>query len=174
MDKKHDIIDISDLDTELLDNLTVDDIVKRSNREEVLMLDEVPFENVRNNSKIFLIYYAKSQLSRVIKLTSYLEDLEDKLMISAESTDNPDLLIRITNTIQNSMNSALSFIDRVSTNDNYVNLIYNDHRSVINNLNQINSVGDVTLDKESRDRVRDLAQSLLVQLSDGSGGIVDE
>lgn len=160
-----DIIDIDDLDTVKLNNLTVDDILAMSNAEEILYPESVPFENVRNNSKIFLIYYAKNQLGRVLKLTSYLEQLEDKLMKSSEEVTDPRMLINIINTIQNSMNSALSLIDKISTNENYVNLIYNDNRKVINQLGVINSVQDIPLSRESRKKVRNLAESLLTQLS---------
>lgn len=162
--------DVAVINTSLLQNLTVDDILEKCKNEEVLTPDSIPFENVRNNSKIFLIYYAKRQLSRVIKLTQYLEDLEDRLMASSESVSDPEVLMKVIGTIQSSMNTAISLIDKVSTNDNYVKLIYNDNRQVINNLGTINAVGNLNLNKESRSKIRGLAEQLLSQMNNAEGG----
>lgn len=162
--------DVEVINTSLLQNLTVDDILEKCKNEEVLTPDSIPFENVRNNSKIFLIYYAKRQLSRVIKLTQYLEDLEDRLMTSSESVSDPEVLMKVIGTIQSSMNTAISLIDKVSTNDNYVKLIYNDNRQVINNLGTINAVGNLNLNKESRSKIRGLAEQLLSQMNNAEGG----
>lgn len=162
--------DVEVINTSLLQNLTVDDILEKCKNEEVLTPDSIPFENVRNNSKIFLIYYAKRQLSRVIKLTQYLEDLEDRLMASSESVSDPEVLMKVIGTIQSSMNTAISLIDKVSTNDNYVKLIYNDNRQVINNLGTINAVGNLNLNKESRSKIRGLAEQLLSQMNNAEGG----
>lgn len=148
-----------------LDNLSVDDILEKCENEEVLSQD-IPYENVRNNSKIFLIYFAKSQLSRVIKLSGYLERLEDQLMINSDKVSDPDTLMKMIGTIQTSMMTAINLIDRVSTDDSYVKLVFNDNRQIINNLNQttINASKDIHLNKESRSRLRELASSLLVQV----------
>lgn len=162
--------DVKVINTSLLQNLTVDDILEKCKNEEILTPDSIPFENVRNNSKIFLIYYAKRQLSRVIKLTQYLEDLEDRLMVSSESVSDPEVLMKVIGTIQSSMNTAISLIDKVSTNDNYVKLIYNDNRQVINNLGTINAVGNLNLNKESRSKIRGLAEQLLSQMNNAEGG----
>lgn len=162
--------DVEVINTSLLQNLTVDDILEKCKNEEILTPDSIPFENVRNNSKIFLIYYAKRQLSRVIKLTQYLEDLEDRLMASSESVSDPEVLMKVIGTIQSSMNTAISLIDKVSTNDNYVKLIYNDNRQVINNLGTINAVGNLNLNKESRSKIRGLAEQLLSQMNNAEGG----
>lgn len=162
--------DVEVINTSLPQNLTVDDILEKCKNEEVLTPDSIPFENVRNNSKIFLIYYAKRQLSRVIKLTQYLEDLEDRLMASSESVSDPEVLMKVIGTIQSSMNTAISLIDKVSTNDNYVKLIYNDNRQVINNLGTINAVGNLNLSKESRSKIRGLAEQLLSQMNNAEGG----
>lgn len=162
--------DVEVINTSLIQNLTVDDILEKCKNEEVLTSDSIPFENVRNNSKIFLIYYAKRQLSRVIKLTQYLEDLEDRLMTSSESVSDPEVLMKVIGTIQSSMNTAISLIDKVSTNDNYVKLIYNDNRQVINNLGTINAVGNLNLNKESRSKIRGLAEQLLSQMNNAEGG----
>ena len=153
-----------------LKNFSVEDIVKKSYDEEIITSDIVPFNNVRNNSKVFLIYYAKSQLARVIKLTNYLQLLEDRVMgtIEASVMVDPDLLLRVITSIQTSVNSALALIDKISTNDNYVNLIYNDNSQQLldNSTNLISS--EVSLTKESRDKLRRIAQKLITSL-DNSG-----
>lgn len=148
-----------------LDNLSVGDILEKCQNEEVLSQD-IPYENVRNNSKIFLIYFAKSQLQRVVKLSGYLEQLEDQLMANSEDVTDPDVIMRMIGTIQNSMMTAINLIDRVSTDDSYVKLVFNDNRQIINNLNQttINASQEINLSKESRSRLRDLANSLLSQV----------
>lgn len=157
-------------DEDKLANLTVEDIVKKSYDEEIITSDVVPFNNVRNNSKIFLIYYAKSQLSRVIKLTNYLQVLEDKIMddIIAAPEVEIDQLLRVVQTIQTSVNSALQLIDKISTNDNYISLIYNDNRQqLINNSKNLIS-NRIEISKDSREKLRRIAENLMNSLSDNS------
>ena len=155
-------------DEDKLANLSVEDIVKKSYDEEIITSDIVPFNNVRNNSKIFLIYYAKSQLSRVIKLTNYLQVLEDKIMddIIAAPEVEIDQLLRVVQTIQTSVNSALQLIDKISTNDNYISLIYNDNRQqLINNSKNLIS-NRIEISKDSREKLRRIAENLMNSLGD--------
>ena len=155
---------VSELDNQL-ENYSVEDILERCQNEEQLS-DKIPYENVRNNSKIFLIYFAKSQLQRVVKLSKKLEELEDRLIASSEFEVDPDTLMKIINTIQSSMLSAISLIDKVSTNDNYVKFVFNDNKTIVNNLNQLNigSTGTTNLSKESRMKLRDIAENLLTKV----------
>lgn len=151
---------------ERLNNLTVDDIVRRTQREDVLTPEDVPFSNVRNNLKMFLVYFAKSQLGRVIKLTGYLQTLEDRVMneIDTMSEPDPDLLLRVITSIQASVNSALQLIDKISTNDSYISLVFNDNRQQMldNSKNLIAS--RVEISKDSREKLRRIAEDLLTSL----------
>jgi len=150
-----------------LDKLSIDQILSKCENNEDM--SNVPYDNIRNNAKIFLIYYAKSQLRRVIKLTDNLEKLEDKLIESATYVSDPEVLMRIISTIQGSLSSAISLIDKVSTNDNYVKFVFNDNRKFINNIvgdSAINSVGQVSLNKESRNKIRELASDLLTHFEE--------
>ena len=104
-DEEKDIIDITPADDSgqkgktdnvQLENLTVMDIIKKSYNEEIITSDVVPFENVRNNSKVFLIYYAKMLLSRVLKLTDQLGRLEDRLMMTVDTSPfvDPEFILQ--------------------------------------------------------------------------------
>lgn len=155
---------------EKLANLTVEDIVRKSCDEEIITSDVVPFNNVRNNSKVFLIYYAKSQLTRVIKLTNYLQVLEDKIMndVMAAEEISIDQLLRVAGSIQSSVNAALSLIDKISTNDNYISLIYNDNRQQLIDNSQNLISNKIEISKDSREKLRRIAENLLNSISDGS------
>lgn len=156
---------------EKLANLTVEDIVRKSCDEEIITSDIVPFNNVRNNSKVFLIYYAKSQLTRVIKLTNYLQVLEDKIMndVMAAEEVSIDQLLRVAGSIQSSVNAALSLIDKISTNDNYISLIYNDNRQQLIDNSQNLISNKIEISKDSREKLRRIAENLLSSISDSSG-----
>ena len=151
---------------EKLENLTVEDIVKKTYDEEVITSDIAPFNNVRNNSKIFLIYYAKSQLQRVIKLTNYLQVLEDRMMdtITNMAKVHPDLYLRAIETLQKSVDSAIQLIDKVSTNDNYISLIYNDNRQQLIDNSQNLSLNKIEISKDSREKLRRIAEHLMTSL----------
>lgn len=152
---------------EPLNNLTVDDIVRKINQEEVITPEETPFHNVRNNLKIFLIYHAKSQLERVIKLTKYLEMLEDRVMseIQSSSEIDPDVVLRAISTLQLSVDTSVKLIDKISTNDSYISLIYNDNRQqLIDNSRNLTS-NRIEISKDSREKLRKLAATLLASLN---------
>lgn len=154
---------------EKLANLTVEDIVRKSRDEEIITSDIVPFNNVRNNSKIFLIYYAKSQLARVIKLTNYLQLLEDRVMDDVIATPGMDIdqLLRVVQTIQSSVNSALQLIDKISTNDNYVSLIYNDNRQQLIDSSKTLISNRIEISRDSREKLRRIAENLLNSIGEG-------
>lgn len=156
---------------EKLANLTVEDIVRKSCDEEIITSDIVPFNNVRNNSKVFLIYYAKSQLTRVIKLTNYLQVLEDKIMndVMAAEEVSIDQLLRVAGSIQASVSAALQLIDKISTNDNYISLIYNDNRQQLIDNSQNLISNKIEISKDSREKLRRIAENLLSSISDSSG-----
>lgn len=155
---------------EKLSNLTVEDIVKKSYDEEVITSDVAPFNNVRNNSKIFLIYYAKSQLSRVIKLTNYLQVMEDRMMdaITNMNKVHPALYLQAIEALQKSVDSAIQLIDKVSTNDNYISLIYNDNRQQLIDNSQNLISNRIEISKDSREKLRRIAEHLLSTLDKSS------
>jgi hypothetical protein len=156
---------------EKLSNLTVEDIVKKSYDEEVITSDVAPFNNVRNNSKIFLIYYAKSQLSRVIKLTNYLQVMEDRMMDALTNMNkvHPALYLQAIEALQKSVDSAIQLIDKVSTNDNYISLIYNDNRQQLIDNSQNLISNRIEISKDSREKLRRIAEHLLSTLDKSTG-----
>lgn len=162
----------SELSLEKLSNLTVDDIVKKSLDEEIITSDVAPFNNVRNNSKIFLIYYAKSQLARIIKLTNYLQVLEDRMMdtIGSMAKVSPDLYLRAMEALQKSVDSVIQLVDKVSTNDNYISLIYNDNRQQLIDNSQHLISNRVEISKDSREKLRRIAEHLMSSLEKAENG----
>lgn len=155
-----------------LDNYSIDEIAEMCEQEKELSADSIPYENVRNNSKIFLIYLAKNQLKRVVKLSKYLENLEDRLIENSKEITDPDELMKIIGSIQSSMMTAINLIDKISTDDNYVKFVFNDNRKIINNVSNqiINSTNSINLSKESRDKLRNLAEDLLGKIESVEGG----
>lgn len=124
-----------------------------------------------DSMKSFLIVYARSQLSRVLKLTEALQTLEDSMINDAITNMNkysPDQMIRMYNTLHGSLNSALSLIKMISTDDTYYNVIVNNTTNNINaNINQVSNLSVVDLkSQESREKIRLVASQLLARISE--------
>lgn len=118
----------------------------------------------QSDMKSYLSLYARSQLTRVEKLTSYLDKLEDKLMCNIDGY-NPDQFLRAMQTLQSSLNSAIELIKLIGTDDQYLNIFYTENNAFINSL-QLNNKIDIGLNRESRDRLRQIISK--IQISGGN------
>lgn len=137
--------------------------------------------NTADNMKAFLLVYSRSQLSRVVKLTNALSKLEDNLIDQALTNPgcmyDPEMLMSIIRTIQNSLNQAISLIKQVTTDESYLNVIIQNTQIVNNNLNQIHVGAPILDNQDSRDKVRTAVATILSkfeELSDAEGVAVEE
>lgn len=136
-----------------------------------------------NNIKAWLLIYTRSQLSRVIKLTTTLSSLEDRVLTMANDKDvelSIDEICKLIGVIQGSLKSTIDLIKQVTSDESYLNVIVHNTNIVNNTLNEyngmtINNASDVILkNKRSREKVRDAVGVILNQLDNiGTNKTVD-
>ena len=117
-------------------------------------------------TKLFMISHARQQLNRIIKMTKFMEKLEDKFIdaVNSRLDDEPGNISMISmamETVTKCLESAESEVFQILKDDRLKNL-------VINTTNIITPDGTYAtiIDADSRDEVRNLASSLLKQLQD--------
>ena len=128
-------------------------------------LIDINGEQLLDRTKLFVVAYARSQLNRIIKLTNFLERLEDKFIdaVNNRIESEPESITMISmamETISKCLDDANSVVFQVLKDDRLQNII-------INTTNIITPDGNsaTIIDADSRDEVRNLAASLLEQLS---------
>lgn len=122
-----------------------------------------------DNLKAFKLVYARSQLERVIKLTNYLETLEDTLIEDAIAHPDKHDLVRVIGTIQKSLSNAISLISEV-TGESYMNIVFNDNTVITNpEFNTVKQTLNIT-DQDSRERIRKAANEILLKIKSGNVG----
>lgn len=129
---------------------------------------DVNGDELNNRTKLFLIYHARSQLNRIIKLTNFLEKMEDKFIESVSDVvdTEPDsmrkiaMLAQTMETLSKCLDDANSIVFQVLKDEKFNNI-------TINTTNIITPDGQsaTIIDADSRDEVRNLASSLYEQLS---------
>lgn len=134
---------------------------------------EVNGEKLINKTKLFLVAQACSELNRVIKLTNFLDRLEDRFIetINDRLETNPDNLTLITGameTITNALNRSNALITQVLKDDKLSSII-------INTTNIITPEGKSSslMTVDSRDAVRNAASFFLAQLQHLDEEILD-
>lgn len=134
-----------------------------------------------DNMKAFLVAYSRSQLNRVVTLTNTLSALEDQLtqqIIGKEDID-PEMIMAVIRTIQKSLDSAISLIKQVTTDETYLQVIINNTKIVQNNVNQMNVAhvnNPILANQDSRDKVRGALSTIFAKLNElptNTGGAVD-
>lgn len=115
-------------------------------------------------TKLFMISHARQQLNRIIKMTKFMEKLEDKFIDAVNSRldnepENISMISMAMETVTKCLESAESEVFQILKDDRLKNL-------VINTTNIITPDGTYAtiIDADSRDEVRNLASSLLEQL----------
>lgn len=118
-----------------------------------------------DNMKAFLIVYARSQLSRVIKLTDALGNLEDRLIEQSLDPSNvmdPYTMMNVIRVIQNSLNQAMNMIQKVTSDESFINVIINNTKTVNNTFNQYNNNSTpILLSQDSREKVKNIAEQII-------------
>lgn len=137
--------------------------------------------NTADNMKAFLLVYSRSQLSRVVTLTNALSKLEDQLIVQAttnpECYNNPEALMAIIRTLQNSLNQSLNLIKQVTTDESYLNVIIQNTQVVNNTLNNYNVRAPIIANQDSRDKVRTAVSTILAKFEEiaaNEGEVVEE
>lgn len=124
--------------------------------------------------RAFMLMTAKSELVRVIQLTDALNKLEDTYIQRAlADKDGMDMksLTNAINTITASLNRSMDIIDRV-TNDTNLKIMIDQSTKIYNQGN--GSQTNVLLtDRNSRERLRNLATQIFSALSTNPSDIVN-
>lgn len=118
-----------------------------------------------NKAKLFVIAQACNELNRVIKLTNFLDELEEKFIdvVSTkldESPQNLQLLTFAMEKITDSLNRSNQLITQILKDENLTSVI-------INTTNIITPDGSsaTVVSMDSRDAVRNWASSALAELT---------
>lgn len=130
---------------------------------------DVDGDKLVNRAKIFLVAQACNELNRVIKLTNFLDTLEEKFIDAVtekieESPHNLQLLTYAMETITESLNRSNQLITQILKDDKLSSII-------INTTNIITPDGSsaTVMSMDSRDTVRNWASSMLAQLRNVDG-----
>lgn len=129
---------------------------------------EVDSNDLMNKTKMFLVVFARNQLNRIISLTNFLERLESKFIESVDEVLDTEqdairkiaMISQAMETLSKCVDDANSVVFQVLKDDKFNNI-------TINTTNIITPDGNsaTIIDADSRDEVRNLAASLLEQLS---------
>lgn len=126
---------------------------------------DVDGERLLDRTKLFMIAHARQQLNRIIKLTKFMEKLEDKFIdaVNNRLDNEPESITMISmamETISKCLESANGEVFQILKDERLANI-------VINTTNIITPDGNsaTIIDPDSRDEVRNLASSLLQQLT---------
>jgi len=128
----------------------------------------VDSNEVISKTKMFLVLSAQKQLKRILKQTAFLEKLESKFMESIDEVLDSEsdsirkiaMISQAMETLSKCIEDANNFVFQVLKDDKFSNI-------TINTTNIITPDGNsaTIIDADSRDEVRNLAASLLEQLS---------
>lgn len=131
---------------------------------------EINGEKLVEKTKMFLIAQARNNLNRIIKLTSFMEKLEDSFInaVSNRLEAEPENIAMISmamETISECLKDANETVTQVIKDDRLQNII-------INTTNIITPDGQCAtiIDADSRDEVRNVAASILHMLSNVTPG----
>lgn len=135
---------------------------------------DVDGDKLVNRAKIFLVAQACNELNRVIKLTNFLDTLEEKFIDAVtekieESPHNLQLLTYAMETITESLNRSNQLITQILKDDKLSSII-------INTTNIITPDGSsaTVMSMDSRDTVRNWASSMLAQLRNVDGNTTSD
>lgn len=126
-------------------------------------LSKLNGKDTENQAKLFLIAQARNELKRIVKMTEYLDMLEQKFMnvVNTKLLEQPTNL----NLILTAMEITTQSIDR---SNNLINQILKDNSLqtlVLNTVNIIPGVeGSTAIDMSSRESIRSVASNLISQL----------
>ena len=130
-------------------------------------------DDMLNKNKLFLILTAKNNFSRIIKLTDFLEKVENKFIDSINTAIDDDALSLqqlsiVMETLTNLLKDARETVVQITRDEKIQDI-------VINTTNIITPDGNsaTIIDADSRDSIRNLASSFLEQLQAQADSIVD-
>lgn len=134
-------------------------------------LSELTGKTVDNQAKLFLAAQARNELQRIIRLTEFLDNIEQKFMTAVnrkivEQPDNINLLMTTMDIISQSLKRSQELIYNLLKDDSLQTL-------VVNTVNLIpGSEQTSIMSRKSRDAIRSVASKLISDLQ--SSSVVEE
>ena len=135
-------------------------------------LSKLNGKDTEKRAKLFLIAQARNELTRIVKMTEYLDMLEEKFMnvVNKKLLEQPTNL----NLIMTAMEITTQSIDR---SNSLINQILKDNSLqtlVLNTVNIIPGVeGSTAIDMSSRESIRSVASNLISQLKNKETEIIE-
>ena len=121
-------------------------------------------DEAKNQISMFLVAQAKNELYRIIKLTSFLEEVEARYIDTAtelmqQYPDNLTLVQNVLETIEKSINRSNELLTQVLKDEKLNTYVFN-----FNSANKETTVYK-NLDKASRDQLRNFASGMIERLN---------
>ena len=120
-------------------------------------------KDAENQSKLFLVAQARNELQRILRLTQFLDNIEQKFMNAVnkqliEQPDNINLIMTAMDITTQSLKRSNELVYNVLKDDSLQTL-------VVNTVNLVPGVEQSSmLTRDSRDAIRSAATSLIKQL----------
>ena len=129
-------------------------------------------EQAKNQISMFLVAQAKNELYRIIKLTSFLDEVEARYIDTAtelmqQYPDNLTLVQNVLETIEKSINRSNELLTQILKDDKLNTYAFNFNISTEESNNNFYK----NLDKSSRDDIRNFASAMLERISTNSDTI---
>ena len=123
-----------------------------------------------NQFKLFLVAQAKNELRRVVKLTNYLDKVEDKFietsaLLMSEYPDNLSIISDVMKSLTACINRSNELITQVVSDDKLNSYMFT--------KDIMSTDGDSSISLESRKKIRSMASRILSQLEDNDSGVTD-
>lgn len=145
-------------------NLGMMDLIAK-NEQDLSDIKNLTSSKVTDQLKVFLVAQARNELQRVVKLTQFLDDLEDKFISTVSNrmaTD--DLTLRqysdIMSTITDLLNRSNTIISQVLKDESLMTILNTTIYSTDNSATVSTTVASLK-DPQSRERVRSVIKSIL-------------
>lgn len=135
-------------------------------------LSQLNGKDTENQAKLFLIAQARNELQRIVKMTTYLDSLEEKFMTVVnkkllEQPTNLNLIMTAMDITQQSLKRSNDLITQILKDNSLQTL-------VLNTVNIIPGVeNSKAIDMDSRESIRNVASSLIAQLKSKEEEIID-
>lgn len=125
------------------------------------ILNDAVTEN--NQAKMFLVAQAKNEMRRIVKLTNFLDTVEDKFIDTAttllqEYPDNLEIVQSTIDTIMKCINRSNDLITAIVKDDKLNSFVFQN-----NNPEVFEEYKDIT--PESKDKIRTFASTMIDRLS---------
>lgn len=125
------------------------------------ILNDAETEN--NQAKMFLVAQAKNEMRRIVKLTNFLDTVEDKFIDTAttllqEYPDNLEIVQSTIDTIMKCINRSNDLITAIVKDDKLNSFVFQN-----NNPEVFEEYKDIT--PESKDKIRTFASTMIDRLS---------